>query len=189
MKALLATLMLMSFSSFATEIIKVSDGSVAKCESNVDVYRYRAEMIYRPLDFKVVNGNAKVKIEFYKCIQENGEFKFVLDKDIENRTVVIEPGPFSRETTTIRIQREKFSVVAYRSDDTRMLSKNELISNGNHTYSATLPLNLADLQVNRSGQRYFEMTVSFKMTMFDAATNRPIDSRIDFLGTYRMVIK
>ncbi len=185
----LLLLSLLSLNVFANEIIQGSDGSIAKCESKVDVYRYRVNMVYRPLEFKVVDGNAKIKMEFLKCVNDNGVFKFILDKDIATRTVVIEPGPFSTETTTIRIDREKFAVVAYRSDDTRMLSKNDLVSNGDHSYSVTLPLVMGDLQVNRAGQRYFDMSVSFKMTMFDAATNRPIDSRVDFLGTYRMVIR
>lgn len=189
MRTLLVTLMLTSFSSFATEIIKVSDGSVAKCESKIDVYRYRASMIYRPLSFKIVDGNAEVKVEFLKCIQDGETFRMVQDKNIFERIVVIEPGPFSREQKTIRIEREKFSLIAYRSEDVRLLAKNALSYNGDNTFSATLPLEMSDLQVNRNGQRFFEMTVSHKMKMIDAATNREIDSRVDFLGSYRMVIK
>lgn len=187
MKSLIAALILLSFSSFASEILKVSDGSVALCESKVDVYRYRAGLVYRPLGFKVIDGNAEVTVEFLKCVQEGDTFKFVTDKNISSRTIVVETA--SREQRTIRIEREKFALVAYRSNDIRLLSRTELADNGNHTYTATLPLVLSDLQVNRDGKRFFEMSLSHKIKLVDDETNRVIDARTDFLGTYRMVIK
>lgn len=180
---------LLSLNTFANEIIKVSDGSVAKCDNKVDVYRYRASLVYRPIDFTYADGKAQVKVEFLRCIQDGETFGFVEDKNIFQRTVVIEPGPFSRETMTIRIEREKFNVVGYRSDDTRLLTKGELQAGRNNKFTATLPIVLGDLQVNRNGDRYFEMTISSKMSMYDAATDRKIDARMDFMGTYRMIVK
>ncbi len=189
MKLLFVILSLVSLSTFANEIIKISDGSVAKCDTKVDVLKYRAQSIYRPLSFEFRNGAADVTVEFLKCVQEGEAFKFVRDTNISERTVTFEAGPMSRDGQTVRIEREKFTLVAFRSDTVRIHSKNELTSNGDNTYSASLPLKVANLQESRDGEKFFEMTVSNKMVMIDEATNRVIDSRIDFLGSYRMTVK
>jgi hypothetical protein len=178
-----------SLSAFAGEIIKVSDGSVAECKTSVDFNRYNGTVIYRPLNMDFSEGKAQVNVEFLKCVENNGNYGFVRDGDVFETVVTYQPGPFECDVRVVRIKRELFSVLALGSDETRHIANGELKSLRSGIFSATLPLERSSLEVNRNGNRYFDMVIAYKVKIIDVSTNKVIDSKIDYLGSYRMIIK
>lgn len=187
MKLILVSLFL-SFSAFSNDIVKVSDGSVALCKSKVDVLRYETSAVYRPLSFVRGEEDATLTVEFLRCVQEGSEFKFIRDTSLEGRVVKVMAGPFSREDMTIEIKRSEVAGVTFSSRG-RVYNRNEMKKNGNNTYSQTMPLEMANFEVNRNGDRFFDMTVSYKVKMTDVATGKVIDSKLEHLGSFRVFVK
>ena len=58
--------LLMSFSAFANDIVKVTDGTTALCNSKADVLRYQTSGIYRPLSFVSGDDSATLTLEFLR---------------------------------------------------------------------------------------------------------------------------
>ncbi len=188
MKLLLASLMLASFSAFANDIIKVTDGSVALCKSKADVMRYQTSGIYRPVSFVRGDETATLTVEFLRCVQKGDSFVFVRDNNLEGRVVTVEAGPFSREAITVEVKRSDVSGVMFASSG-RVYNRNEMKKNVDNTYTQKMPVDSANFEVNRNGDRFFEMTVAYKMKVTNQATGVVIDSKEEFLGSYRVYVK
>ncbi len=180
--------LLMSFSVFANDIIKVTDGSVALCKSKADVLRYQTSAVYRPLSFVRGEETATLTVEFLRCVQSGEEFRFVRDTSLESRIVIVKAGPFSREDMTIEVKRSEVSGVTFSSGG-RVYNRNEMKKNSNNTYTQTMPINRTDFETDRNGDRFFEMTVSYKVKVTNAATGIVIDSKLEHLGSYKVYVK
>lgn len=187
MKFILVAL-LMSFSAFANDIIKITDGSIAHCKSKVDVLRYQTSAIYRPLSFVRGNDSATLTVEFLRCVQSGDEFKFVRDTNLENRIVKVEAGPFSREDMTMKVERSEIAGVTFSSRG-RVYNRNEMKKNANNTYTQTMPMERDNFEMDRNGNRFFEMAVSYKVKISDAVTCRVLDSKLEHLGSFRVYVK
>lgn len=180
--------LLVSFSAFANDIIKVTDGSIALCKTKVDVLRYQTSAIYRPLSFVRGDDSATLTVEFLRCVQSGEEFKFVRDTSLESRVVKIAAGPFSREDMTMKIERSEVAGVTFSSGG-RVYNRNEMKKNWNNTYTQKMPLDRDSFEVDRNGNRFFEMAVSYKVKVINAVTGVIIDSKLEHLGSYRVYVK
>lgn len=188
MRLVLASIFLLSFSAFANDIIKVTDGGAAYCKTKADVLRYQTSGVYRPLKFVRTEDEATVTVEFLRCVQKGEKFLFVRDDSFEGRQVNVLPGPFSRQAMTVSVERKDIAAVTFSSRG-RVFSRGEMKRNADHTYSQTMPIELATFEANRNGEHFFEMTVSYQVKVTDELTGVVIDSKTEFLGSYRVYVK
>lgn len=188
MRLLLAILMLASFSAFANDIVKITDGSVALCKTKADVMRYQTSGIYRPVSFVRGEETATLTVEFLRCVQVGDSFKFVRDNSLEKRVVTIKAGPFSREDLTVEVKRSEVTGVAFASSG-RVYNRNEMKKNADSTYTQKMPVEVANFETNRNGDRFFEMTVAYKVKITNQATGAVVDSKMEYLGSYRVYVK
>lgn len=178
----------MSFPVFANDIVKVTDGAAAYCKTKADVLRYQTSGIYRPLSFVRGDETATLTVEFLRCVQSGDDFKFILDTSLESRTVTVKAGPFSREDVTLEVKRSEISGVTFSSGG-RVYNRSEMKKNANDTYTQTMPVEMANFEVNRNGDRFFEMTVAYKLKVTDVATGKVVDSKLEHLGSFRVYVK
>ncbi|MES2525503.1 MAG: hypothetical protein V4598_00385 [Bdellovibrionota bacterium] len=188
MRLLLASLMLVSFSAFANDIVKVTDGSVALCKTKVDVMRYATSGIYRPVSFVRTEDSATLTVEFLRCVQQGDSFAFVRDNSLEKRIVTVKAGPFSREDITVEVKRNDVTGVAFASSG-RVYNRGDMKKNADNTYTQKMPIESANFEVNRNGDRFFEMTVAYKVKITNQATGAVLDSKLEHLGSYRIYVK
>lgn len=186
MRSLLASLLFVSFSAFGNDIIKIIDGSSAVCKTKADVFRYQASGVYRPVSFERGTDAVVVTVEFLRCIEREGEFKFVRDDKFENRVVSIQSGPFSRENLNVEIKRSEIGGVSY-STRGRIYSQSPMRKNADNTYSQKIPGGMENLEAD--GDDFFEFTVSYKEKVINQATDEIIDSKQEYLGSYRIYVK
>ena len=178
----------MSFSAFANDIINIADGSAAVCKSKADVLRYETSAVYRPVSFVRGEETATLTVEFLRCVQSGDDFKFVRDDKVERRKVTVKAGPFSTQDMTVEIKRTEIAGVSYSSKG-RVYNRSEMKKNSNDTYSQTMPIELTNFEANRNGDRFFEMTVSFKVKVTDVETGKVIDSKLEHLGSFKIFVK
>lgn len=180
--------LLMSFSAYANDILKVTDGAAAYCKSKADVLRYQTSGVYRPLSFVRSDDSATITVEFLRCVQSGDDFRFVRDNNVEYRTVTVNAGPFNRSDMTVNVKRTEITGVTFSSAG-RIHNRSEMKKNSNGTYTQTMPVEMANFEVNRNGDRFFEMTVSYKVEVTDAVTGKVIDSKLEYLGSFRVYVK
>ncbi len=89
---------------------------------------------------------------------------------------------------TVKIERREVTGVLFNSLG-HVYTRGNLQKNNDHTYTQNLTINRSEFEVNRSGERFFELTVSFKLKITNEATGRVIDSGLEHLGSYRVFIK
>jgi hypothetical protein len=188
MRVLFASLLFVSLAASANDILKVTDGSVALCKNKVDVLSYRTSLVYRPLSFVRGEEVATLKIEFLRCVQKGSKFFFERDRSVTQREVKIEPGPFSPEETTVRIERSELDLTVFQTT-ARVLSRTSLKRNADHTYSAQIPIEMTSYETDVNGESFFEMNVSSKMKVVDLLSERMLDSKTEWLGSYRVFLK
>lgn len=188
MRLLLASLFFVSFSAFANDIIRVTDGSAAYCKTKADVLRYQSYGVYRPLKFERTDDEVKLTVEFLRCVKKGENYGFVRDTNFEERTLTIEAGPFSREETKVSIDRSEVSAVAFSSQG-RVYHRATLEKNADNTYSQSMPVEMANFEADRNGEHFFEMAVSYKVKVTNQASGQVIDQKLEYLGAYRIYVK
>lgn len=188
MRLALASILLVSLSAFGNDIIKVTDGSSAYCKSKADVLRYETSAVYRPVSFTRGNDESKLTVEFLRCVQKGENFLFVRDTQIEKRLVKVLPGPFNPKPMNVLLERSGFGAVTYSSKG-KVYFRGELKKNADQTWSQTIPVEMANYEVNTRGDYFFELSLSFKSVVKDADTGKIIDARQDWMGSYRVYVK
>lgn len=174
---LASCLLTFGLSAHATEIIRITDGATAKCESRVDEMRYKTSFIYRPLSAVRLNQQeALLSLQFLKCSQEQrGGFAFSAETELRSRTVVLERGPFRDQDMTVTIERKDLNVVIY-NEQGQILDTAPLKKVSPDTYTAVIKLKEDNL--------LFNIHSRVKVTNEDTGT--VIDSGRDISGSYRI---
>lgn len=188
MKLILVAFLLVSFSSFANDIIKVVDGTAAFCKTKADVLRFQSYGMYRPVKFERSNDSATLTVEFLRCVQDGEDFKFVRDDRFEGRVLTLEAGPFNREGRKVSIERSDIAAVTFSSNG-RIYNRGEMKKHADNTYSQTMPIELTNFEADRNGDHFFEMSVSYKVKVTDKETGAVIDSKLEYLGAYRVYLR
>lgn len=188
MRTLLAALMFVSFSAMGGDIIRI-EGGRASCKTKADVLLYQTSAVYRPVNLAQHGETASLTVEFLRCVEQNGKFAFVRDRSFENHTVTVEPGPLHREELAVDVIRNDIQAVTFNTNGF-VLNRSEMQRNGDSTYSQTLPIGAMDsLETDRNGERFFEMAVSYKVMIKNRETGKIIDSKREYLGSYRVFVK
>lgn len=186
MKSLLAAgLVLLSFSSLASEIIKLQDGSVAVCESKVDVARHTFSSVYRPLEYKQDGATGYIKIEFLRCMEDkNGKFSFKRDTDLGVRTI----NPVLNPNQTLELTRSKL-MVTVTNGKSAVVDRQELTLVQDGIYTATFSVVSSEYDPSPAGKKSLLIHVQSLRKIIDLDTAEVLDQGLEHLGAYRIVIK
>lgn len=186
MKNLLAlALLLTSAASFASDLIKLQDGSVATCNSRVDVNRHMFSSVYRPLKFTKTGDSAYIKVEFLRCVEsKNGTFGFERETQISSRTV----SPILNPDKKIEITRSLFQVTVTDAKYA-IVDRQELTLVEDGVYEATFSTLTDAYENSPAGKKSVIMNVQSKFKMVDLDTAQVIDQGLQHLGGYRIVVK
>lgn len=186
MKCFLAlAIVLSSFSGLASEIIKLQDGSIARCESKVDVARHNFSSVYRPLEFKHDGSVAFVKVEFLRCLEDkNGKFSFKRDTEIGARNVTT-----ALNTNRVyQVTRSKI-LVTVANGKGELADRQELTSIEDGIYSGHFSVIAKEYDDSPLGKKSLVMHVQSMRKIVDLDTAEVIDQGLEHLGAYRIIIK
>lgn len=177
---LASCLLTFGLSAHATEILRITDGATAKCDSRADEMRYKTSFIYRPISAVRLNGQeALLSLQFLKCSQEErGGFAFSAETDLRSRTVVLERGPFRDQDMTVTVERNNLSVVVY-NEEGHVFDSAPLKKISGDTYTAVIKLEEDNLLFN----------IHSMVKVTNENTGAVIDSGRDISGSYRIKLK
>ena len=178
---ILAAVVVFSGVVSAQDMIKTFDGSIARCESAADVYQYKFHAVYRPLLSKKLKSSTDIKIEFLKCVESKGEFKFVRDNNFQSRTVMVEGIEYKIERTEPKL------IVS--NDMGRIANENTLKKNADNTYSASLNTVGVAYDNSPEGKQSLLVAVQSIFKLTEVSTGKIIDSGYETLGSYRLIVK
>ncbi len=174
MKTFFAALLLsVTLASQATELVKLHDGSVAKCESRIDVARHGLSGVYRPLDITKNSMN----IEFLRCTEREGKFAFVRDFSFESRKV----SPLIAPERKLVVERRKVSLMLVNGKG-NLVDQQLLTKEADGIYSV-------EFNMISAKDKPIEMFVQSRYKLIDAETGSVIDEGLESLGSFRLLAK
>lgn len=165
---LFAVALLFSTLTAQAEILKLHDGTVAKCESKADVLQHSVSGVYRPVS---LIGN-KIKIEILTCRESGSGFRFKRDADFEDKTIRTIVGP----ERTLHVEHSALSILLV-NGDSKLIDKKELIKGKDNLYSAEL---------NLSDDSFLEFHIQSQLKLSDAFSGEVIDQGVDSYGAFRI---
>lgn len=177
MKVLLGLIAVLSFSAHAQNLIKTFDGKIATCQDKADVFSSDRQTIYRPIELKQDGNSANVKIEFLRCVNNNGSFKFVRDMNPEKR----EFSPFGAPEISLSISRSHFSMMAVNSKYD-VIDHQELSRNKDGSYSV-------ELSTLSAGEKSLEIFLKSHAELVNHSEGKTLDRYEESLGSYRLILK
>lgn len=168
MKTLFASFVFLTSLAAQAEIIKLHDGTVARCESKADVLQHSVSGVYRPVSVK---GN-KIKIEILTCTESGEGFVFKRDGNFEDKTIRTMFGP----ERTLRVEHSAISVLVVNGDN-KLIDKRELIKGSDNLYSA---------EVRLINHPFIEFHIQTLVKLSDAFSGEIIDQGVDSYGAFRI---
>lgn len=185
---ILASAVLTSAQVMADSLIKTHDGTIATCQSKLDVETHAVGAIYRPVKIEQTESTAKITVEFLKCTSEKNQFKFVRDLSLEKRnSKVTDFSTTDLSKKEISMTRSNTSLLAFNGKG-NLIDKQVLKRNADGTYSVTINTQAAEYDNSPTGKKSFEIAVQSEFTLVDS-TGSLIDTGFENLGSYRLIVK
>lgn len=190
MKSIAVSLALFCVSqSYATELIKTHDGSVASCKSKSDASRHALGGVYRPIKLEQISSTAKVTIEFLRCIDSNKQFGFVRDLSVERRTsMVTDFSTTDLSKKEVSMERTNTVLLAFNGKGD-LIDRQAFIKNEDGTYTAKISTTALEYDNSPTGKKSFEIAVQSEFVLNDGITGENIDRGLENLGSYRLIVK
>lgn len=177
-----------SFQSFGSNLIKLHDGTLAKCDSRYDFFRHNLSGVYRPVRIERNEHTATITVEYLRCDIKAEGFGFTRDRHVEDRMVVLERGSMYSEDKVLRIQRNDLSLVAF-SHLGEVVDRRPLVKNADGTFTATISIFAQEYDNSPEGRKSIEISVQSLKSIDDYITGKNIDRGSESLGFYRLIIE
>jgi len=179
-------LLTLSLYSFSTEVVKVRDGSVALCETKLDVLQSQISNFYsiQTIEKKVKEENREVSIliNFYQCIEIDGQFKMVKNENHSFSQYKF----YDKNIQRIDLKKE---LVVY-NETYELIEKLELNLRG-ATQEVKLVLNTSSLSVNHYPLAQDKGNYFFNIAMDSTSEFSSSDSTLKDIvryGAYRIFV-
>ncbi|MFP5386327.1 MAG: hypothetical protein ACLGHN_09635 [Bacteriovoracia bacterium] len=184
MKALIALCVLItSFVSHAG-LIKLLDGTVARCNSKVDAARHEISGVYRPVALGSKGNRAVIKIEFLRCTEENDKFTFKRVIDFENHTI----SPLLSPDRRIQIENKNLELIVANGNG-KLVDRVSLKKGSDGLYSGSINLITTQYDNSPVGKKSLVIHIQSIMKITDADNGMIIDEGLRPYGSYRIVVK
>ena len=185
MKLLLAAFVLsLSSLTHANDLIKLLDGSVARCESRIDVARHNITGVYRPVSVVREGEMAEIRIEFLRCVESKTKFGFEREAEIEARSV----RPVMTPERELLVERSKISLVVMNGKG-ELVDRQEMSKGLNGLYIVRVKTEGRDYDDSPEGKKSLEIHVQANYKITDTETGNVIDQGRDAYGSYRLIVK
>lgn len=181
---ILAMTVLVSTQAFASDLVKTYDGTIATCQSNVDVESHAIGAIYRPVKLEKSDKTATITIEFLKCTKDG----FVRDLSVEKRvTKVTDLSTRDLSKVEVSMQRSSTQLLAFNGLG-ELIDRQALNRNEDGTYSAKINIDVLNLDDAPTGKKSLEVAVQ---SVFELKNSKGelIDNGFENLGSYRLIVK
>jgi hypothetical protein len=188
-KTIALSVLIFSFSSVASSLIKTHDGKVARCQSSLDLAEQALSGVYRPLKIVKKERESIITLEFLKCTNSKGIYQFTRDHSFEERTKsVTNYGTPDLAKVNISIQRNEISLIAFNGAG-ELIDNAPLTKNPDGTYTARVSMDAPNLDDSPTGKKSLEFAVRSIFTLYETDNGKEIDSGYENLGSYRLIVK
>lgn len=168
MKRCFAVIVLLTSLASQAEIIKLHDGTVARCETKADVARHSISGVYRPVS---VESN-RIVIEILTCKESKNGYVFKRDSNFEDKTI----RPIVSPERKLHIEHSALTVLIV-NGDSKLVDKKELIKGRDNLYSANF---------NPGNDDFIEFHIQTQIKLTDVDSGEIIDQGVDTYGAYRI---
>lgn len=172
----------------ASDLIKIHDGTIAGCQSKRDVEAHAIGAVYRPVKLEQNEKSAKITVEFLRCVNTNGQFKFVRDQSLEKRkSAVTDLSTSDHSKVELVMERTNTVILAFNGKGD-LIDRKALNRNADGTYSATISTDALEYDNSPVGKKSLEIAVQSVFVLNDTK-GVLIDRGYENLGSYRLIVK